>query len=189
MPNWTENTVEIEFSDESQFNKFFDKYLRREGEKYVVDYSLIIPSPNYKDKTVSPVNTDTMSAYLREKAGFATDEDKECLDEIYKPYGQEGEQSTVREICQYSDMLQNETGYPDWYTWNIANWGVKWNAVDSIVSYDKARLIVYLEFLSPWSAPVPVMRKIKEIFGDAVRIMHTAIYEDEPEKEVVLLNL
>ena len=25
MPNWTENTVEIEFSDESQFNKFFDK--------------------------------------------------------------------------------------------------------------------------------------------------------------------
>ena len=30
MPNWTENTVEIEFSDESQFNKFFDKYLRRE---------------------------------------------------------------------------------------------------------------------------------------------------------------
>lgn len=22
MPNWTENTVEIEFSDESQFNKF-----------------------------------------------------------------------------------------------------------------------------------------------------------------------
>ena len=33
------------------------------------------------------------------------------------------------------------------------------------------------------------MRKIKEIFGDAVRIMHTAIYEEEPEKEVVLLNL
>ena len=48
MPNWTENTVEIEFSDESQFNKFFDKYLRREGEKYVVDYSLIIPTTRTK---------------------------------------------------------------------------------------------------------------------------------------------
>ena len=105
MPNWTENTVEIEFSDESQFNKFFDKYLRREGEKYVVDYSLIIPSPNYKDKTVSPIDTSAMDAYLREKVGLETDEDKECLDEIYKPYGQEDEQSTVREICRYSDML------------------------------------------------------------------------------------
>ena len=50
-------------------------------------------------------------------------------------------------------------GAPDWYHWCIDNWGTKWNAYSADCGEDNG-----LYFQTAWSPPVPVMRKLSEMF-------------------------
>ena len=54
-----------------------------------------------------------------------------------------------------------ETGYMNWYQWNTANWGTKWNAYDTNRISDEIVL-----FDTAWSAPHPVMCKLAESGGE-----------------------
>ncbi len=63
---------------------------------------------------------------------------------------------------QRSENVQ-KYGYPDWYEWNIANWGTKWNASDTFVDWDARQII----FRTAWAAPEPVMRTLQKAFPNA----------------------
>ena len=49
-------------------------------------------------------------------------------------------------------------GLMDWYDWNIAMWGTKWNAYDTRRESDSILL-----FETAWSAPHPVIERLHEI--------------------------
>lgn len=51
-------------------------------------------------------------------------------------------------------------GIPNWYNWNIDNWGTKWNAY-KIASDDD-----YIQFNTAWSTPEPVIKALSEKFPD-----------------------
>lgn len=51
-------------------------------------------------------------------------------------------------------------GIPNWYDWNIENWGTKWNAYN-ISSTDE-----YIRFDTAWSTPDKVIEALSEKFPD-----------------------
>ena len=69
-------------------------------------------------------------------------------------------------------------GSNNWYDWNIANWGTKWNSY----GYDDAEENNLageniITFNTAWSAPHPVVEKLSEMFPD-VDIVHKWADED-----------
>ena len=60
------------------------------------------------------------------------------------------------------ERLKSE-GVPNWYDWQSENWGTKWNAYEC--EFRKENLIddwygLTYEFLTAWSTPEPVIRKL-----------------------------
>lgn len=53
-----------------------------------------------------------------------------------------------------------EYGYKDWYNWSLAKWGTKWDCYEVSVSYTET--VIYLSFLTAWSTPFPVIKKLSE---------------------------
>jgi hypothetical protein len=56
-------------------------------------------------------------------------------------------------------------GHRDWYSWSVENWGTKWNACS--VEIDEASVeygFLEIRFETAWSAPVPVLLKMRELF-------------------------
>lgn len=64
-----------------------------------------------------------------------------------------------------------ECGHTDWYSWNCANWGTKWNA------YDTDRISpTEVRFSTAWSAPHPVIEELATETG--AEITHEWADED-----------
>lgn len=66
-----------------------------------------------------------------------------------------------------------EYGASTWYDWSINNWGTKWNSYD-YGDYNGGNSI---SFNTAWSAPVPVLQKLSEMFPE-VSIYHRWADED-----------
>lgn len=49
-----------------------------------------------------------------------------------------------------------------WYDWSIQNWGTKWNAYDAVFG-DSGESVT---FNTAWSAPMPVLQKLSEMYPD-----------------------
>jgi hypothetical protein len=50
----------------------------------------------------------------------------------------------------------------NWYQWNIANWGVKWNASDVYCEGETTDGEIIYNYQTPWSIPMPVMLAMTE---------------------------
>jgi hypothetical protein len=64
---------------------------------------------------------------------------------------------------QYTDNVLNY-GCTTWYDWRIDHWGTKWSAHNFIYYVDENTII----FDSAWSAPIPIIKKLIELFPDVV---------------------
>ena len=53
-------------------------------------------------------------------------------------------------------------GRPNWYDWNIENWGTKWGAYDGQIVAEKKKLIA-CTFLTAWAPPEPIFEKLEEM--------------------------
>ena len=74
-----------------------------------------------------------------------------------------------------------------WYNWNVRNWGTKWDvAVGDNEAYSDTyiegptengeNLVVYYNFHTAWSPPVPAMEKLSAQYP---RLLFTLSYEEE----------
>lgn len=55
-------------------------------------------------------------------------------------------------------------GRPNWYDWNIANWGTKWGAY---ACNDKRDTKETIHFQTAWSAPEPIIEALAKMFPSA----------------------
>jgi hypothetical protein len=62
----------------------------------------------------------------------------------------------------------------DWYNWNIANWGTKWDASDITVSADEGAL--HYTFSTAWSPPEPIYAAISNANPE---LEFRFVYEEE----------
>ena len=71
-------------------------------------------------------------------------------------------------------------GVPNWYDWNNANWGTKWNAnVETafcLSSHEGFPMEYEYEISTAWAFPVPVMDKMVEMYPN---IDFTIVGEEE----------
>ena len=51
-----------------------------------------------------------------------------------------------------------EQGVPDWYNWNVHNWGTKWNAHCHFMDSDKTHAIYRIE--TAWAFPSPIIKEM-----------------------------
>lgn len=68
-------------------------------------------------------------------------------------------------------------GQIDWYTWNIDNWGTKWNSYQGTLYDSKDKFVC--QFLTAWGPPEPIFDKLTDM-GFEVK----GLWKDEGDSEV-----
>ena len=58
-------------------------------------------------------------------------------------------------------------GFTNWYNWRIDNWGTKWNACNTMLSYDG--LSIYFD--TAWTPSVPVIEQFAKMYPE-LKITH-----------------
>lgn len=69
-----------------------------------------------------------------------------------------------------------------WYNWQTEHWGTKWNACDSVWSYDDDDQEGKIRFDTAWCEPTPVLEALSKMFPD---ITFTNEAEDEDGSVVI----
>ena len=67
----------------------------------------------------------------------------------------------------------NFDGDQDWYAWNIANWGTKWDICDTYIDNDAEEDSIEFSFSTAWAPPVDAFRTWAESDG---RVQFTLDY-------------
>lgn len=83
-----------------------------------------------------------------------------CSNTLCIQFGNKSELKKIKKLLLNKENVvdfalavpQQEQGTPDWYNWNINNWGTKWNACDSFsVEEDDEEIKVCFD--TAWSPP------------------------------------
>ena len=132
--------------------------------------------PNWCDnKLIVSGDKTELSRFLKE----ATTDDGEFTFEKIVPRPKELDITCVwgyRDKATAEQGLKNIElfGFRDWYEWNIANYGTKWNVGESNIE-DMGGLIE-IEFGTAWSPPIPWVKKVVQLFPELEFVLHY----DEP---------
>jgi hypothetical protein len=69
-----------------------------------------------------------------------------------------------------------EFGAANWYDWNIANWGTKWDVDAEIDEFNTSDIDIILSFDSAWAPPTKAIQKLCELFPD-ISVRHSYLEE------------
>jgi Ferredoxin-like domain in Api92-like protein len=124
-----------------------------------IDFRKIIPMP--ESLMIESGSLGDMAYELlfgqKKKSFFLTIEETQ---KWFSELNSERQKQAVDLALKYNDNIKNH-GYPTWYDWSIENWGTKWNAYGQ---NDKRNTHSEIYFETAWSAPVPVIKKLSELF-------------------------
>jgi len=160
------NELTCIFQTQEEYNVFKEK-INLEGL-----FNSFIPMPEILDGTQSPnINVENLILEYNKE----TNSTSMGLTEII-----------ISNHPRYSDLAKNalknqqafiETGYHDWYSWNLDNWGVKWDAVRPTVKFDL--LTITLCFDSPWGCPEHFVRELSKLYPNATFEMVSGSIEND----------
>lgn len=156
MPNWVTNNVRI-IADETLLAKIREEVKGTpysNGEDRDFDFNTIAPIPKELEGTRSPMNVISQKEYDEQERKIANDDFTE----------KEREWGISR--CLTQELIDEYTkrfGYCDWYSWQVNNWGTKWNASDVYWADDNE----YVSFNTAWSTPFNLLVKLSEKYPEA----------------------
>jgi hypothetical protein len=92
-----------------------------------------------------------------------------------------------------TQLIQNlkafeETGYHEWYAWNLDNWGVKWDAHDCKSKELTDFNTIIFNFNSPWGTPEHFVIKLSKLYPDATFEMVSGSIENDSHYEFTCVN-
>jgi len=148
------NELTCIFQTQEEYNVFKEK-VNLEGL-----FNSFIPMPEVLDGTLSPhiAPGDFINGVNKRKnTNFITLEEVASCDD-------EWDSHRAKEIAKNIKAFE-ETGYHDWYSWNLNNWGVKWDAVRPTAKYDL--LTITFSFDSPWGCPEQFVRELSKLYPNA----------------------
>jgi len=170
MPNWVMNELTCMFQTQEEYNVFKEK-VNLEGL-----FNSFIPMPEVLVGTLSPhiAPGDFINGVNKRKnTNFITLEEVASCDD-------EWDSHRAKEIAKNIKAFE-ETGYHDWYSWNLNNWGVKWDAVRPTAKYDL--LTITFSFDSPWDTPEHFVRELSKLFPNATFEMVSGSIENDTHYE------
>lgn len=169
MPNWVTNILTFD-CDEA---KMVEIRYAISSEKLAIDFNKIVPMPESLNITSSSEGDKALHAlyYKQTIKKSAEDpygeEDWNDAEKYKSPYSSDAlniikqsfSDEAIKLAKQYKYNLDNY-GFRTWYDWRVANWGAKWNA-SSIENGDFG-----IRFDTAWTTPLPVIRRISQMFPD-----------------------
>ena len=123
--------------------------------------SLDIPSSSEVERGIDYLNGDE-AVRMKIKEQYAT-----------YPDGENRLKECIRLAKIALDNIK-KYGHKNWYDWNLANWGTKWDVCNpSVQTTDNE---ITLKFETAWSTPEPIFKKLAEQYPD---LMIDIDYADE----------
>jgi len=166
MPNWVMNELTCTFQTQEEYNVFKEK-VNLEGL-----FNSFIPMPEVLDGTQSPnINVEKLILEYNQETKSASMGLTEIINSNHPRF------SDLAKNALKNQQAFIETGYHDWYTWNIDNWGVKWDAVRPTAKYDL--LTITLSFDSPWGCPEQFVRELSKLYPNATFEMVSGSIEND----------
>ena len=166
MPNWVMNELTCIFQTQEEYNVFKEK-INLEGL-----FNSFIPMPEILDGTQSPnINVENLILEYNKKTNSKSMGLTEIINSNHPWF------SDLAKNALKNQQAFIETGYSDWYTWNLDNWGVKWDAVRPTVKFDL--LTITLCFDSPWGCPEHFVRELSKLYPNATFEMVSGSIEND----------
>lgn len=159
MPNHIQNRLRI-IGPSERVKEIFS-LIKSDEEEAQIDFEKIIPTPQVI-KDVDNISFDVENAV---KAFVDAPLSDNPLVAALQAKSRESATLPKEKQKQFELALKayKETGFVYWYDWNIAHWGTKWNAYDQ---NDKRNTEDTIFFQTAWSAPLPVIQRLAQIFSD-----------------------
>ena len=165
MPNYVANLLTLKCKDPERIKKFCSRlpHLEEAPEELGFDFNEYVSCP----EELKPENVPECSSgdyAIR----FIKQWKAEHPHERYHKEDLEKANLSRADIKLGRKYMHNikKYGYKTWYDWNIDNWGTKWNACNPLVTVALDYTEVTISFDTAWSAPIPVIRKIAQMFPD-----------------------
>lgn len=156
MPNHTSNILEL--LDKSlnliEVLKPFTKH-DEDDDINSIDFNKIFPTPEELNESESPATIKT-----QEEIDAAWKKYKDEYESLSDYKKSRGRPSSLGITQKKSDELIAKYGFNNWYDWNVANWGTKWNAYDTYVFNE-----VITCFNTAWSPPIKAIKKLADLTG------------------------
>ena len=146
-------------------------------------YNSFFPMPEVLEGTSSPhlAPGDYINGVNKRKnTNFITLEEVASCDDEWDAH-------RAKEIIQNIKAFE-QTGYHDWYTWNLDNWGVKWDASNCKSKELSDFNTVIFEFDSPWGTPEHFVRELSKLYPNAVFEMVSGSIENDSHYEFTCNN-
>lgn len=176
MPNWCNNTLRV-YGDKAEVKRFLKKATNEKGE---FTFEKIVPRPKELDIT-SGSNVDNAIEVMAAESGDWSGVDKHLEWPVWvknagitdaMPLKQKRKLmlASMKKNLSEDDMrmgrqaLINEEKYgcKNWYEWNIANYGTKWDAGEA--SIDDMGDELEIQFDTAWAPPVAWLEKVEPLF-------------------------
>ena len=141
-------------------------------------YNSFIPMPPVLEGTQSPhVDVDKFIIQYNEE----NDTKYTTLEQIAS-FGNDWNKVIALHAMQNIKAFE-ETGYHDWYSWNLTNWGVKWDAVRCKSKELPDFNTIIFTFDSPWGTPEHFVRQLSSLYPDATFEMVSGSIENDTHYE------
>ena len=156
MPNWSYNSLRISGSAESM-GEFYSEAIK-DGK---FEMSNIFPMPEKIKNTVSPSSSAKGVKWMNEDRAAAKREG-----ELSALLGEEPEglipcENNTPEKCK---ALIEEFGADNWYDWNIAAYGTKWDISVDEQEFDKSDTEFQASFDTAWAPPIAFLERLQRRF-------------------------
>jgi hypothetical protein len=177
MSNWVMNELTCIFQTQEEYIAFKNKANTKEL------YNSFFPLPSVLEGTRCPhiePNVFITGLNLRNNTTYVT------LEDVMKS-GDDWDAKSAQEIAQNIKAF-SETGYHDWYAWNVDNWGVKWDASDCNSKDLQDFNTIIFNFNSPWDTPEHFVRELSKLYPDATFEMVSGSIENDSHYEFTCDN-
>jgi hypothetical protein len=150
MPNHVTNRLTIIGTEEQV--KQVREAIKGERDDQFLDFNKIAPIPKELEGTISPMRILPQKEYDEQERKIREDD----LTDMERQWG------LSRGLTQeLADEYIAKFGHCDWYGWQNANWGTKWNAYDQNEIGEDC-----IEFDTAWSTPYELMVKLSKLFPE-----------------------
>ena len=161
MPNWAYNSMTVRSQERSpqvalhDLTTFIEAIRAKEGEGY--DFTRLHPMPEYLRDTTAPASSSPEPhpnwAEMVKKGEMTTERyDELCADQVAR--------------YEAGQRAKELTGYTDWYSWAVSNWGTKWSPVIEnlrlVTDSEVPHIEIYYE--TAWSPCDGLVAKMSEAF-------------------------
>lgn len=139
MPNWVYNTLHVHAPNKEAMDKFISK-MSKPIPHVATDYTIAPSQRNTTVEVISLQETDfSFWNILRPKK------------KLWK---------------EYWSVSDNNRPENNWYNWNVANWGCKWDVHDESSVERSDDTYASVTFDTPWSPPMGIIHAIGDKFPD-----------------------